>query len=267
MLKEVLPLAAHPFAVKKIALTTVGVGVPGRRSRALSSRGANIRPTPKGHGLNLVGTIMAAAERGAQLQPKLQLQPADLRGSIRQGQEANLLVFVVDSSGSMAGIDRLEAASSAVMSILQDAYRRRDQVALITVRGDAPELVLPPTGSIEVAVRRLQGLPTGGRTPLGEGLELARQVIIRQRYKEPGRRAIVVVFSDGRATGGAKTQGLTQAASALAKDPQIGAVVVDCEQGRVKLGLARKLAATLGAPALSLAELQQDGLGGAIAAW
>lgn len=113
---------------------------------------------------------MAAAERGAGFKsiPGGQLvdfRPEDLRGSLRRGMESNLIVFVVDASGSMAARDRLSAVSGAVVSMLQDAYRRRDKVAVVSVRGAQPEVLLPPTGSVEVAVKRMEGAPTGGRTP------------------------------------------------------------------------------------------------------
>ncbi|MCQ9351613.1 VWA domain-containing protein [Corynebacterium sp. 153RC1] len=235
-------------------------GIPGRRSKAYSSHGANVRAITQGHGIHLVGSVLAAAERGAAIdQGMLQLTPQDLRGALRAGRESNLIVFVVDSSGSMAAKDRLATVTGAVLSLLQDAYQRRDKVAVISVRGAAPELILPPTGSVDVAVKRLKEVATGGRTPLAEGLVMAHQVFTRQARKEPGRRGIMVLLSDGRATAGAGMAGAREAARRLAGEADLGSVVIDCEaQGRVRLGLARELAVQLGAPCVRLEELSAD---------
>ena len=206
---------------------------------------------------------MAAAERGAGFKsiPGGQLvdfRPEDLRGSLRRGMESNLIVFVVDASGSMAARDRLSAVSGAVVSMLQDAYRRRDKVAVVSVRGAQPEVLLPPTGSVEVAVKRMEGAPTGGRTPLAEGLVMAQDLIECQARKEPSRRAIMVVLSDGRATGAAGIKGVRLAAAAIARRGLSANVVIDCERGRVQLGLAKELAQGLGAAWVQLDELNAD---------
>jgi len=124
-------------------LRRAGIGeesVPGRRSKAYSAQGATVRAVRGGRGINMVGTVLAAADRGARIVGDLiDFQPDDLRGSLRRGMESNLIVFLVDSSGSMAGRDRLSAVTGAVTSMLRDAYQRRDKVAVITVRGTAPE--------------------------------------------------------------------------------------------------------------------------------
>ncbi|WP_151548781.1 MULTISPECIES: vWA domain-containing protein [Corynebacterium] len=239
---------------------------PGRRSKALSSEGAVIRSTTHGRGVHVVATAMAAAERGAIISNgRLELRPEDLRSSIKAGRESNLIVFVVDASGSVAGHTRLEAVTGAVESILKDAYIRRDKVAVITVRGRAPELLLPPTSSIDVARRRLESARVGGRTPLAEGLVMADELITRQARKEPGRRAIMVVLSDGRATGNYGMKEAYAAADAITAKGLSGSIVIDCEvSARVRLGLARTLAEHLRAPCVQLAELNSDNVAGAI---
>ncbi|MFC6316743.1 vWA domain-containing protein [Corynebacterium gerontici] len=243
-------------------------GIPGRRSRAYSAQGTSVRAIKGGHGLHLVGTVRAAAERGAVIDGEmLRLQARDLRGQLRRGMESNLIVFVVDASGSMAARDRLESVTGAVVSMLQDAYQRRDKVAVISVRGAQPEVVLPPTGSIDVAVRRLEGLKTGGRTPLGEGLMLAHEMIQREHRKEPGRRALLVVLSDGRATGAAGLDGSRNAAALIQQRGLAGSVVIDAEQGkRIKLGLAKELAWQLGGICVQLEHLSADALSEVVAA-
>ncbi|WJZ02988.1 Magnesium-chelatase 60 kDa subunit [Corynebacterium freiburgense] len=213
-----------------------------------------------------IGTVLAAADRGAGvIEGMIDFRPEDLRGSLRRGTESNLIVFVVDSSGSMAARDRLSAVTGAVISMLKDAYQRRDKVAVITVRGAEPQVVLPPTGSIEVAVRRLEALPTGGRTPLGEGLLLAHELIEREHRKEPGRRALLVVLSDGRATGVAGLEGVRRAAAAIASRKLTGSLVINCERGgRIQLGLAKELAQGLEGICIELNEISADSLTGAI---
>ena len=114
--------------------------------------------------------------------------PGDLRVSLRRGRESNLIVLLLDTSGSMAARRRSAAVSTAALSLLDDAYRRRDKVALLTFRGDGATLVVPPTSSVELAARRLRDLPVGGRTPLAAGLEAVRQLVRRERWRDPARR-------------------------------------------------------------------------------
>ena len=107
--------------------------------------------------------------------PPILLEPGDLRQKVRETRLSNLILFVVDASGSMAARERMAAAKGAVLALLLDAYRKRDQVGLIAFRGRGAELLLPPTSSVDLAEARLRALPTGGRTPLAHGLELARR--------------------------------------------------------------------------------------------
>ena len=130
------------------------------------------------------------------------LRPTDLRRAIREGREANLVVFVVDTSGSMAARERMHQVKTAILSLLLDAYRRRDRVGVVTFRDRAAEIALPPTGSVDIAARRLDDLPAGGRTPLAEGLMKAAEVVRRERLRDPSRRPLLVIVTDGRATAG-----------------------------------------------------------------
>ncbi|AKK03389.1 vWA domain-containing protein [Corynebacterium epidermidicanis] len=212
-----------------------------------------------GHGLHLMGSILAAADRGARIENNiLAFEPSDLRGQLRRGKEANLIVFVVDASGSMSARDRLSAVTGAVQSLLVDAYQRRDKVTVISVRGTQPELILPPTGSIDIAMKRLADVRTGGRTPLGEGLLMAQELVDRELRREPGRRPLLVVLSDGRATSSSGLAGVQQAANAIALRGVMTSVVIDCESGRTRLGLAVSLAQQLGGTCLQLTELNAE---------
>ncbi|MBF5001301.1 magnesium chelatase subunit D family protein [Nocardia sp. BSTN01] len=246
----------------------VGEGAPGRRSRAHTRHGRVVRSvTDTSTGLHLLGTLFAAAPhqhaRG-RVDGPLALEAADLRGAYREGREGNLVVFVVDASGSMAARDRLSAVTGAVVALLRDAYQRRDKVAVITVRGSEAELVLPPTSSVDIAVRRLADLRTGGKTPLAQGLLKAREVVAREHVRDPQRRAMVVLLTDGRATGGVDPIPRARAAARLLARDGVAGVVVDCERGMVRLGLAAEFARELRATYLRLGELTGDSVAAAV---
>ncbi|MFJ9368375.1 magnesium chelatase subunit D family protein [Nocardia sp. NPDC101769] len=248
----------------------VGEGAPGRRSRARTRQGRVVRTTDDtSTGLHLLGTIFAAAprqfERGRQSGP-LAFAPGDLRGAYREGREGNLVVFVVDTSGSMAARDRLAAVTNAVVALLRDAYQRRDKVAVITMRGQDAELVLPPTSSVDIAVRRLADLRTGGKTPLAQGLLKARDLIRRERTRDPHRRPLLVLLTDGRATGGADPLPRARTAARMLANDAVTAMVIDCERGMIRLNLARDIATALRAGYLQLTALTGDSVAGIVRA-
>jgi magnesium chelatase subunit D len=185
------------------------------------------------------------------------LTPGDLREAVRVGREGNLVLFAVDASGSMAARQRMRAVKGAVLSLLLDAYQRRDKIGLVTFRGAGADLVLPPTSSVDAGARRLATLATGGRTPLAAGLARAAGVLAAEKIRDPARRPLLVIVTDGRATSGGDAD-LARATAMLAGT---AAVVVDCEAGPVRLGLAGALAARLGAALVSLADLPAGGAG------
>ncbi|MCZ4518559.1 magnesium chelatase subunit D family protein [Rhodococcus ruber] len=250
------------FKARLLEVPGVGEGAPGRRSRSRSSHGRSVRPTiERGTGLHLIGTLFAAAEQQVvrgRTSGRLKLEAADLRGAIKEGREGNLIVFIVDASGSMAARDRLSAVTGAVLSLLRDAYQRRDKVAVITVRGKEAETVLPPTSSVDVAVTRLRNMKTGGRSPLAQGFLTARDLVLRERVRDPLRRALVVALTDGRATGGTDPVGRARIAAARIAADKIASVVVDCEAGMVRLGLAADFAARLGGGYVALEDLSAE---------
>ncbi|MCW2556872.1 MAG: hypothetical protein JWP55_836 [Mycobacterium sp.] len=254
--------ASAAFRTKALVVPGVGEGAPGRRSRARNRTGTTVSATDDpdaGHGLHVFGTLLAAARR--QRQPgRVAVGTDDVRRAIREGREGNLVIFVVDASGSMAARDRMAAVGGATLSLLRDAYQRRDKVAVITFRGQQAELVLPPTSSVHIASRRLARFDTGGKTPLAQGLLAARDVVLRERTRDRARRSLVVVLTDGRATGGPDPLGRTRSAARLLRAEGAAAVVVDCETSYVRLGLAEDLANHLGAPAVRLSELRADAL-------
>jgi magnesium chelatase subunit D len=250
------------FRTRALVVPGVGEGAPGRRSRARNRTGKAISATADreaGHGLHVFGTLLAAV--GRQRHPgRPRPQPDDVRRAIREGREGNLVIFVVDASGSMAARDRMSAVSGATLSLLRDAYQRRDKVAVITFRQQGAQLLLPPTSSVHIASRRLTRFDTGGKTPLAQGLLAARDVVVREKARDRARRCLVVVLTDGRATGGPDPLGRARVAAARLVAEGAAAVVVDCETSYVRLGLAQQLAGYLGAPAVRLAQLRADDL-------
>ncbi|MDX3093846.1 putative cobaltochelatase [Streptomyces sp. ME19-03-3] len=256
--------ATEPFKTRALTVPGLGEGAAGRRSRARTAHGrtTGARP-PRGalSKLHLSATVHAAAPhqrargRGG---PGLVIRRDDLREAVREGREGNLVLFVVDASGSMAARQRMSAVKGAVLSLLLDAYQRRDKVGLITFRGATAELALPPTSSVDVGAARLQKLPTGGRTPLAAGLLKAHDVLRVERLRDAARRPLLVVVTDGRATGGPEPVRTAGRAARLLAAEGTAAVVVDCESGPVRLGLAGELARELHGSAVTLEELRAD---------
>ena len=249
------------FRTRALMVPGMGAGAPGRRSRARNASGAVVAATSDSsagaHGLHLFATVLAAAEHTEQA-GRLRLQAADVRRAVREGREGNLVIFAVDASGSMAARDRMAAVSGATLSLLRDAYQRRDKVAVITFREDRARLLLPPTTSAHIAGRRLARFDTGGKTPLAEGLLAARELVLREKVRDRARRPLVVVLTDGRATAGPDPLGRSRSAAALLVAEGAASVVVDCETSFVRLGLAAELAGQLGAPTVRLEQLRAD---------
>jgi magnesium chelatase subunit D len=259
------PVAAgEPYRTKLFTVRGVGDGHAGRRSRARTTTGRRTGATPlSDSGIHLVETVRAAAPHQAargRKSGRLLLRPTDLRRAVREGREANLVVFVVDTSGSMAARRRMHQVKTAILSLLLDAYRRRDRVGVVTFRDRTAEIALPPTGSIDIAARRLDDLPAGGRTPLAEGLMKAAEVVRRERLRDPSRRPLLVVVTDGRATAGPDAVGRAQQAAAYLVNEGIGSIVVDCESGRMRMGLAANLAEHLHAEHVPLAHVNAQAL-------
>ncbi|HEX3715372.1 MAG TPA: VWA domain-containing protein, partial [Trebonia sp.] len=263
---ESVATAGDTFRARRLEVPGKGQGAAGRRSRAATDAGRSVgarppQPASPTRDVHLTATLTASAphqRRRGRTGPGLLLARADLREHRREGRESNLVLFLVDASGSMAARRRMEAVKGAVLSLLLDAYQRRDKVGLVSFRAAGAELLLPPTSSVDAAARRLRTMPAGGRTPLAAGLAEAHAVLRREQLRHPRRRPLLVVVTDGRHTAGGDP---AAAAAALLRDG-IAAVVVDCESGPVRLGLAAGLAAELGAEYLNLSRLSAAGAAG-----
>jgi magnesium chelatase subunit D len=236
-----------------------GSGALGRRERGPAARGGVVATEPAGadvHDIAVVATATAAAVRRASKIDQPAITGDDLRRAVREARTANLIIFAVDASGSMGTQQRMEAAKGAILSLLLDAYQRRDRVAMITFRGEDADIVLRPTGSIEVARARLAQIPTGGRTPLAAGILAAVELARGALRRDASRRPVLVLVTDGRSTSGPDPRDAAHAAAAAGID----SLVVDVETGPAKLGLAHELADVLGARYVSLPHVEASDL-------
>jgi magnesium chelatase subunit D len=260
--------SSAPYKARLLSVQGAGAGVAGRRSRAITDVGRVVgerarvgRESGRPH---LLATLRSAAPhqqiRGRS-GPGLAVRPSDVRLAVREGREGNLVLFCVDASGSMGTKKRMGEVKTAIVSLLLDAYQRRDTVGLVTFAGAAATVALPPTGSVETAVRRLESLPTGGRTPLAEGLLQAAEVLRIAGIRDPRRRPLLVLVTDGRATHGVNAFARARQSAGWLAERGIATVVVDCEPHRgVRLGLAAELAADLGAEYLDLGDVAAGNL-------
>jgi magnesium chelatase subunit D len=262
------------FRVSRMEVPGIGTGAAGRRSRARTDSGrvtGAVPPPGRITRVHVPATFFAAAPhqvaRGRTAPGRLLLRRDDLRAARHEGRESNLVLFVVDASGSMAARARMGAVKGAVLSLLLDAYQRRDKVGMVTFRGSAAEVALPPTFSVEAAAARLAALPSGGRTPLAAGLLRAQEVLRTERIRDPRRRPLLVLVTDGRATGGAEPVAHAHRAAGLLAAAGVHSVVVDCESGPVRLGLAARLAQVLGGPVLRLDHLAAGPLADSVRAF
>lgn len=171
------------------------------------------------------------------------IKPQDYRRKAREKRIGAYQLFVVDASGSMAARHRMEATKAAILSLLRDSYVHRDSVGLIVFRKDSAEVLLPFTRSVERAERLLATLPTGGKTPLAQGLRVAYTMCDRLLRRHSAERIQMICITDGRATSGASENPVGEAkqwARILGTLP-VDCIVIDTETGFIKLGLAKEL--------------------------
>lgn len=274
VLEKVFEIGAT-FKVKRLATQkdrTFRRG-SGRRSRTRISgrQGRYVRSTePRGtKDVALDATLRAASphqlRRKAGNRLAVVLRPEDIREKIRERRIGNFLLFVVDASGSMGARGRMAATKGAIMSLLLDAYQKRDKVAMISFCKGEARLNLPPTSSIEMAARLLAELPVGGRTPLSAALVKSSELLRSQLVRDPTSRPIVLLLTDGRsnvALGDRKPfEEALLLAQKLARDERVQFIVVDTEdQGLVRFGLAAGIAEALNARYFRTNDLQADTL-------
>jgi Mg-chelatase subunit ChlD len=245
----------------------------GRRSRTHTERkrGRYIqaRPSPgKADDLAFDATLRAAApfqKQRSEMRKRVAfaIRSSDYQRKIRVKKVANLVLFVVDASWSMAVAERMAATKGAILSLLTDAYQRRDRVGLAVFQKDRATLVLPPTNSIQLAQRALADIPVGGKTPLSAGLLLAHQVIQKERLSRPDVMPLIILLTDGAGnvsmTSLPPQEEAHRIANQIAED-EIRSVVINMEHAAFDQGLAQGLAEHLEAPCYTLSELKAEAL-------
>lgn len=195
--------------------------------------------------------------------PALRVGRGDYQKKVRVRKAANLILFVVDASWSMAVAERMAATKGAIMSLLTDAYQRRDRVGLVVFQKDQARLVLPPTSSIDLAQRALKDIPVGGKTPLSAGLTLAQRVLAREMQLHSEVAPLVIVLTDGAGNvsqGSASPQAEAYNVAEQIAELDIRAVVINMEHQAFDQGLAARLAEHLDAPCYSLKDLRAESL-------
>lgn len=193
----------------------------------------------------------------------LAIESQDLRKKVRVRRAANLILFVVDASWSMAAAERMIATKGAIMSLLVDAYQKRDRVGLVVFQKEEARTVLPPTSSVELAQKALKDIPVGGKTPLSAGLLLAHQILIRERMRDPEVMPLMIVVTDG--AGNVSLTDLppqeeAHRVAAMIKKSDLRSLVVNTEHEAFDRGLAAALADKLGGPVYTLKQLRAEEL-------
>lgn len=274
---EATPYAVRPLAAQVEQLTR---RASGRRSRteADTRRGRYVGARPAEGRLQDIAfdaSLRAAALRQAPLPAPatLTLEREDLRQKVRERKAGHLILFLVDASWSMAAADRITAAKGAVLSLLVDAYQRRDQVALAVFRREGTRVVLPFTASVSLARRRLRDLAVGGKTPLSHALHTADRLFRQALARDPKALPLLVLLTDGAGN-----------VSLSGKDPElemrllaaglrrrgVRSLVIDLEGGGLPAfrepgpGPAARLAQALGGDLCPLRALRAEGVAGQV---
>ncbi|MCO5244849.1 MAG: VWA domain-containing protein [Anaerolineae bacterium] len=205
----------------------------------------------------------AEAEERGEESLALELRKQDLQRKVRVRRANNLILFVVDASWSMAAAERMEATKGAIMSLLMDAYQRRDQVGLVVFQKDRARLVLPPTSSVDLAHRALRDIPVGGKTPLSSGLLLAYRICEGARRRDPEVRPMIILLTDG--AGNVSMTGMPAQEEAmnmarLIQGANLHSIVINMEHVAFDRGLAQALADAMRAPCYCIPELAAESL-------
>jgi magnesium chelatase subunit D len=267
-----------PFAVNQQPLATprrmdsVRREGNGRRSVTESHDGKYVRsriPETIGPDIALDATIRAAAihQKDQLGELAIKIEMSDLREKVRERRMGTTVLFVVDASGSMGAQQRMTAVKGAILSLLIDAYQKRDRVGLVAFRGSGAEVLLSPTSSVELARTSMQSLPVGGKTPLAHGLFTGLEVLKRELMINHHTIPRMILISDGKANvsmgSGSPLDDAKEVASRI-RDAGISSLVIDSEQNFISFGLAQSLSAEMGGRYLKLEDLQAEQLAGVV---
>lgn len=244
----------------------------GRRAMVESNdatgRYARSRPSDeKVHDIAFDATIRAAApyQKGREHDGlSISIHPQDVREKVRERRSGCTIMFLVDASGSLGVRKRMAAVKGAVLSMLRDSYVKRDRIGMMAFRRDSAELILPPTKSVEYSYKKLEELPTGGKTPLGEALVTVNEFMTSYSRSHPGESCYIVLITDGRANvplkqGADANEEVRKLASEMAI-PQVKWIVIDASAGYIRFDNAEKLAMELEGTYFRLEDLNADRL-------
>ncbi|MFN3406872.1 MAG: AAA family ATPase [Caldimicrobium sp.] len=268
--KEEIFLIGESFKVKRLMFrkdrvirTVVGKrtktkteGKGGRYVRSVS------RVTPE---IALDATLRAAAPfqklRGKS--DRVIILDEDLRYKEKERKTSHIVIFVVDASGSMGVNERMKEAKGAIFSLLLDSYKKREKVSMIVFRKDKAEIVLPPTSSFELAKKRLEEIPTGGKTPLSAALLEVYRLIRSITRKFPKSRILVILITDGKAnvslSGGSVFDELQKICFVLRNIPYVDYIIIDTEKkGIIRTDYAKNLSLWLNARYFSIEALKSE---------
>ncbi|HKZ69431.1 MAG TPA: VWA domain-containing protein [Anaerolineales bacterium] len=269
--------AAEAFTPRRLntPLDKLTRQIGGKRSRTKTDRkrGRYIQARPaqgKTNDVAFDATLRAAApfQRRREQQRRdanvaFAIKRQDLHRKVRVRKAANLILFVVDASWSMAVAERMSATKGAIVSLLTDAYQRRDRVGLIVFQKNQSRLILPPTNSVLLAQKALADIPVGGKTPLSAGLLMAQKILQQEQNLHPDVMPLMIVLTDGAGNVSLTDLPPQEEAYRIAEkiqDEEIRSVVINMEHAAFDQGLARKLAEHLGCVCLTLQELKAETL-------
>lgn len=193
----------------------------------------------------------------------LNIKPEDLRQKVREKRIGNTFLFAVDASGSMGARERMRAVKGAIFYMLQEAYQKRDRVGMIAFRRQKAQVLLPVTRSVDLAQKCLAEMPTGGKTPLADGLAVALLTLSMLSRRDKELEPILILVTDGRANAveeGDNPIGSALQMAARIRKAKITSVVIDTEADFIKLGLAKQIAAAMGANYYTLQRLSKDSI-------
>lgn len=193
----------------------------------------------------------------------LAIERSDLHRKVRVRRAANLILFVVDASWSMAVAERMSATKGAILSLLTDAYQRRDRVGLVVFQKDRALTILPPTNSVQLAQKALADIPVGGKTPLSAGLSQALEIFHRESLSRPDVLPLMILLTDGAGNvsmGDSPPQKEAHRVADIIRENKVRSVVINMEHAAFDQGLANRLADHLGSPCYTLHDLKAEHL-------
>ncbi|MGO5091487.1 putative cobaltochelatase [Clostridium sp. LCP25S3_F10] len=258
-----------PISYKKDRVLRKGSGKRSR-TKTPSRAGRYIRSTinNSNNDLALDATLRVAAPYQVYRNRKdvaIAIETSDIRNKVREKRIGNFLLFLVDASGSMGAKKRMVETKGAILSLLLDAYQKRDRIGMIAFKGEAAETILPPTNSVDLAYKLLEEMPTGGKTPLSAGLDKAYNLAKSELFKNPNISPLIILISDGKANVSLGTEKPLKESNDLAQiiseEKRIKTLVVDVEKkGFLTFGLAKNLAENLGAQYYKIDDLKSNTL-------